>query len=939
MPDLPGLSLPPRFEMAGVVPPYFAERILNALPAHIAVLDSEGTILAINAAWKQFVTDSAWSTAEYGIGTDYLQVCERASGPVVSEMREAAHGIRSVLTGEADFFSLEYSCTLPTGLRWFQMMVTPMQDDTARGAIVVHNDITARRQTEESAQASQSRLRLLADIAAEIVSRVSIDEIIAGTVRRLSEYFSEFQVAYATVSEANSLLVTHSDEPTGMKSLVGVALDLNIVPEFHCALQSHQLVTIPDVRQDASIAPIREALLGDGISALLDVTLKHPNEQSGVLCLNARTPHVWSEHEIAMLQEVAQYLAFAIWNAHVQQEHLRAERALHFSNARLNLIARVTGAVVGATPLEHQAAELAEQVRQAFEVDSCIIRTLEGEDLVFLASAGVPQDVLKSRLPAKFGISEEILASLRPIAIPDVHTYPGTRPIVAQLPEGYRFISYAGAPLLLEDHAIGLLGIYSRTKRREFTDTDLEHLQIVANHAAIAIENNRLYREVERQKEQFLQAQKLESIGRLAGGIAHDFNNLLTAVLGYAELISDNISADDPHQAYLSQIQRAGNRAADLTRQLLTFARKQIIQPRPVNLAALVQNTDKMLRPLIGEDIELVIQSGEDLSYVEADPGQCEQVLVNLVVNARDAMPEGGTLLIETANVSLDPGYAQRSQVAPGPYVMLAVSDTGLGMDEETQTHIFEPFYTTKEVGKGTGLGLATCYGIVTQARGHIAVYSELGHGTTFRIYLPRIEAAAESLAEQKAALPVKGGRETILLVEDEPQVREIASTTLRGLGYTVLSAADGHDALYQAAAHKEKIQLLVTDVVMPQMNGREVARRLSEIYSNLHVLYVSGYTENILLHHETLTNDEAFLSKPFSPAELARKVRQTLDRVSEERTNDQRPTTNDEGKRQKAKGESPIPNIEIENRKSKIENPTPDTRHPTPKNRKELSP
>jgi PAS domain S-box-containing protein len=386
--------------------------------------------------------------------------------------------------------------------------------------------------------------------------------------------------------------------------------------------------------------------------------------------------------------------------------------------------------------------------------------------------------------------------------------------------------------------------------------------------------------ELRRLEHQLLLAQRMEGIGRLAGGIAHDFNNLLTAILGHAEMAQDDVAPTDPARGNIAEITRAAQRAADLTRQLLAFARRQIIEPRIVDLNGLVLNVDRMLRRLLGEDIELVTVQDPDLWRVRIDPGQFEQVLVNLAVNARDAMPAGGTLVIETRNVHLDEEFArQHATVQPGPHVLLAVSDTGVGMDAEVLAHIFEPFFTTKEVGKGTGLGLATCYGIVKQNRGSIWVDSERAIGTTFRIYLPRADAVVVGAEPVEARVPEQTrGTETVLLVEDEVLVRNLAADALRRHGYQVLSASTGVEALELASQMIHPIDVLVTDVVMPQMGGEQLAVRLLGERPSLKVLFISGYTDMAVLQHGTLIPGTALLQKPFTPGQLVHRVRQLLD-------------------------------------------------------------
>jgi PAS domain S-box-containing protein len=384
-----------------------------------------------------------------------------------------------------------------------------------------------------------------------------------------------------------------------------------------------------------------------------------------------------------------------------------------------------------------------------------------------------------------------------------------------------------------------------------------------------------------RLEQQLLQFQKMESIGRLAGGVAHDFNNLITVIQGYCDLMEEAISHRDPLLDEIGQIRLASQRAAALTRQLLTFSRKQILSPSVLALNDLVAHMRAMLERLIGEDIILRTTVEPNLRPVIADAGQIEQVIMNLVINARDAMPTGGTLLIETSNVELDPSYAATHPGSPvGSCVLLTVTDTGFGMDEMTQARIFEPFFTTKEPGKGTGLGLATVYGIVKQSGGDITVSSRPDQGATFQILLPASTGVASAPADSHSQAPVVKGSETILLVEDDALVRELVRTVLHNGGYTVLEARHGHEALTIARQHPGSIDLLVTDVVMPQMSGRKLAEQLSQARQQIKVLFMSGYADDAVVRHGLLAR-EAFLAKPFSPAKLAAKVREVLDHAS----------------------------------------------------------
>ncbi len=390
----------------------------------------------------------------------------------------------------------------------------------------------------------------------------------------------------------------------------------------------------------------------------------------------------------------------------------------------------------------------------------------------------------------------------------------------------------------------------------------------------------RLAEEKLRQAEENLrQSQKMEAIGKLAGGIAHDFNNLLTALMGYSELLLGHFQPGDPGRKNAEEIRKAAGRAASLTHQLLAFSRRQVLVPKVLNLNAVLTNLEPMLRRLIGEDIELEIVPCPALDHVQADPGQIEQIILNLVVNARDAMPQGGKLTIETANVELDETYRSlHIGITPGPHVMLAVSDTGCGMDEETQSRIFEPFFTTKEQGKGTGLGLSTVFGIVKQSGGDIWVYSEPGRGATFKIYLPRIEAAPRTVEPELVHSKLVSGKETVILVEDDEGLRELVETVLAENGYTVLVAHSIEEAFQINGRREGRIDLMVTDVVMPRMSGRELAERLQSARPSMKVLYMSGYTDDAIVRHGVLTESMAFLQKPFTPVILLQKVRDVLD-------------------------------------------------------------
>nr|MBI3613345.1 PAS domain S-box protein [Nitrospirota bacterium] len=439
-----------------------------------------------------------------------------------------------------------------------------------------------------------------------------------------------------------------------------------------------------------------------------------------------------------------------------------------------------------------------------------------------------------------------------------------------------------GFPIILGGELLGVLEFFSRQIRPP--DEDLQRMM-----AEIGIKVGQF---IERGllEEQLRQSQKMDAIGRLAGGIAHDFNNLLTVINGYSQLLVTQLDETDGRREKVEEIKKAGDRAAALTRQLLAFSRKQVLAAKVLDLNGLVAGMNGLLRRVIGEDIDLVTVSGSSLGSIKADPGQIEQVIVNLAVNARDAMPQGGRLTIETANVNVDAELlGKSSHVQPGFYVMLAVSDTGCGMDPHTQANMFEPFFTTKGRGKGTGLGLAMVYGIVKQSGGHILVSSEVGFGTSVKVYLPRVQEVVAAGSLQAADRSVNGS-ETVLLVEDEESIRKLLVRELRTVGYQVLEAGEGQEAVELCRRHAGPIHLLLTDVVMPQISGRELAERLASLRPDMRVLYMSGYTDDAIVRHGVQESDMAFVQKPFTSIQLLHKVRDVLDAPRHESSRRARP-------------------------------------------------
>ncbi|MCP4591130.1 MAG: response regulator [bacterium] len=572
---------------------------------------------------------------------------------------------------------------------------------------------------------------------------------------------------------------------------------------------------------------------------------------------------------------------------------------------RLDLIARIAGAIARAQPLDALAQEMAGEVCSSFGIDACVIRLLEDDRLVLLASAGMPDEGIQAYIPTNEGIAAEIIRGRRPMCINDVRVHPATAMLASRESNIYHFISYAGAPLLMEDQVLGIIGLYATAQKRDFTRVELAQLQIIADNIAVSITNARLYREINAQKlrleeqiaertraederrrleAQLRHAQKMEAIGQLAGGVAHDFNNLLTVILGNVGTILH--SAEERSEAVLgsivgplNEVERAARRGAALTRQLLTVSRGQLTAPQVIDPGSLIQGMGDMLRRPVGEHNRIDIRCDADIDHILADPGEIEQAILNLVLNARDAMPGGGRISIEAANVVLDEQHVRDCvEARVGPHVMVAVSDSGEGMSEQVLSHIFELFYTTKPVGRGTGLGLSIVYATVKRCGGHVVVRSKPDVGTTVRLYFPSNAGKAAASARPVESLWTRG-EETILVCEDQEMVRRLTCGLLRDAGYTVVEAGDAQQALEMARGYAGQVDALVTDVIMPEVNGRELATELKRQRPDLRVMFMSGYTSDVLDAERVSTSGAAFLQKPFRPHELLHKVRELLDR------------------------------------------------------------
>jgi two-component system cell cycle sensor histidine kinase/response regulator CckA len=563
-------------------------------------------------------------------------------------------------------------------------------------------------------------------------------------------------------------------------------------------------------------------LVGSPSPSWLGVPLKTPTATIGVLVVqHYATENAYDQRDLEFLDSVGGHIALAI-------ERRRAEDALSKSESMFRLL-------------------FAHNPLPTWVFDSETLRFLQVND------AAVNQ----------YGYSREEFESMNVADICHAAEYGHFLESLRQLKSRSRY-KMLSKHVAKDGHAI---------------EAELIAHQLDYNGRAVHLVVAQDIGERHQLEEQLRQAQKMEAVGRLAGGVAHDFNNLLMVIKGHTELLMNVLPPSDAAARKIEQIDRAADRATSLTRQLLAFSRMQVLQPRVLNLNTVVEDMGKLIQRLIGEDLELVLRLSPELGAIRADASQVEQIIMNLAVNSRDAMPHGGRLLIETSNAELDRNYSNaRPVVTPGPYVLLAVSDSGMGMDQETQARIFEPFFTTKEQGKGTGLGLSTVYGVVKQSGGFIWVYSEVGKGTCFKIYLPRVDQPVEGIGAKPPRAEAPRGTETVLLAEDEQDVRELAREFLESGGYTVIEATNGQDALRLAARHEGQIDLLVTDMVMPGMSGQHLAARLQQEHAGLAVIYMSGYSEHAATESTHSTLNATLLTKPFSRNAILRTVRESLD-------------------------------------------------------------
>ena len=573
--------------------------------------------------------------------------------------------------------------------------------------------------------------------------------------------------------------------------------------------------------------------------------------------------------------------ANAVLEAEVIQRR-RAQTDLQQRNRELALLNRVIGASGAEQRSTNMLATTCRELVGAFDLDQATAAALDASRTEATVIASHNRDGQPRLLGETVSLADSPAAQLVfqeqvPLSVPDVAADPRLASVLDRLRRA-GITSLLAVPVVFDGKAVAGL-VLGTVRPREFSETDIKLAECVAQQVAGVLARLRLNEERRQLEEQYHHAQKMEALGRLTGSVAHDFNNILTVIMGNSEVVLSHLRDDDRFRAEMDQIRQAADRAASLTRQLLTFSRHQVLQFQVLDVNDVLKGMGGMLRTLVGEDIDLQLAPDASPARVKVDSGQLEQVIMNLVINARDAMPKGGRLMLEARNVQLGDDYAhQHADVSSGPYVMVAVSDTGTGMSAETRAKAFEPFFTTKQKGKGTGLGLATVHAIIAQSGGHVWLYSELGQGTTVKVYLPSAQDDSEPAAPSIPAIAGRGGTESILLVEDEEMLRDLAHRVLSREGYAVTAVGNASEAL-GVVSSQGPMDLLLTDVVVPGgSNGVELANRLRTLCPELRVLYMSGYTDNAVVHHGILAPGAFFLEKPFTPLELTLKVRQVLD-------------------------------------------------------------
>jgi len=833
--------------------------------------------------------------ASTGVGANYLDVARHATGPYSEEGPAAYSGIKAVLDGSLPRFSLEYPCHSPSQMRWFLLTVSPLEETPIK-AVVSHLDITSRRLMEDKLRASDERFQELARYLHQVFWIIDAKE------SKIVYVSPGYEKLWGR--SCQSLL----DNPYSyMEGIHQLDQEMMIRENAAMFKTGHVDVEARVLRPDGSLRwvwirgyPVTDAQgqLVRFVGVIDDIT----ERKRAVEQLQSIADHVIDgiisidEHGTVTTFNPAAERIFGYFAPEVMGQNVKMLMPDPYHSQHDGYLANYlrTG--------EAKIIGIGREVVGRHKDGSTFLMKLRisriGQTNCF---TGIVNDITErkafedsqARLAAIIECSDDAIVSftLEGIVVTWNH---GAERLYGYLAEEIigRDMSILHTPENYQEY----LEIREKAKMGERIPTyntkrlrkDGSLVDISLSISPILVKNGVIIgvskiahdiTRVNRLEEQFRQVQKMEAVGTLAGGVAHDFNNLLTIINGYSEMLITSLKPDDPIRALLGEIHKAGESAGTLTRQLLAFSRRQVLEPKVLNLNAVVANTEMMLRRLIGEDVILTTVLDPALKPIKVDPGQIQQVLMNLAVNARDAMPQGGRLNIETRHVNLDESYREtHPEVQPGAYSMLAVTDTGTGMDEATKARIFEPFFTTKERWKGTGLGMAVVHGVVKQSGGHVEVYSELGQGTAFKVYFPVAKEVLSGGKSSPGFLTMPTGTETILLVEDADAVRALSRHVLQSCGYTLLEASNGREALLVSQDHQGPIHLAMSDVVMPHLGGRQLAERLSEMRPGLKMLFVSGYTDDAVVRHGILEADVAFLQKPFTPSALAQKVREVLD-------------------------------------------------------------
>ena len=759
-----------------------------------------------------------------------------------------------------------------------------------------------RKSAEESNRLVQENA-LVAEIGRIIGSTPNIEEVFDRFSKAVAKLipFERIQINLGSLPEDDSYVryVAGIDVPNRR---AGERVPLNGTATVECFRTKSSLLLQPKDAKEVEELGVRfPRLLPNleaGMRSAILVPLISEDTAIGVLSLRTTKTQAYTDQDVRLTESIASQIAGVVANAQLYIELRQAEEAARRSEeearrlAQENATVAEIGRIISSTlDIEEVYEGFANEVKKIIPFDRISVNMINADDytniMTLVSGVSVKDRPINQVRPLAGTATQEVWRTRSGLLVQAgeeeeiqkvIEKYPR---LLASFQSGLR--SMISVPLISRDEVIGVLHIRT-SKPNAYVERDLRLAERVGIQIAGAIANSHLFKERIRAEkgmadlqEQLRQSQKMEAVGRLAGGIAHDFNNFLTVMRGRSQLALMGLKEGDPLRESFEAIDNATTKSANLVRQLLAFSRRQVMEMIVLDLNTLIKDLEKMLRRLIGEDIALLTVLADDLGKTKADPGQIQQVLMNLAVNARDAMPQGGKLTIETANVELDEAYAHNHvAVKPGPYVMLSVSDTGVGMTPEVRKQVFEPFFTTKERGKGTGLGLATVYGIVKQSGGNIWVYSEPGQGATFKIYLPRVEEALTE-EEEKEAPGLFRGVGVILVVEDAEEVRKVVLEVLRNHGYSVLEAADEKDALLICQQYKDTIHLMVSDVVLPGMNGPALAKQLVVLHPEMKLLYMSGYTENAIVHHGVLDKGVNYIQKPFTMEGLARKVWEIL--------------------------------------------------------------